>query len=65
MDPIERESREWFLVCPNCDHATSYWELGGRRAGAKSKGKRILARCRNCRKLKMHRVEHRPSTGDA
>lgn len=37
-DEIERESRAWFVVCPNCGFARTYWELGGTRCKARSRG---------------------------
>ncbi len=58
---IERESREWFAVCPNCGLARSYWDIGGVRYKARSRGKRIGLRCPSCGKRSMHRVERRPA----
>ena len=55
----ERESREWFVVCPGCDHARSVWDLGGVRYGAKSKGKRQRVRCPACGETGWHRYDHR------
>jgi hypothetical protein len=55
------ESKEWFVVCPNCGHARSYWEIGGLRYKAKSKGKRVGHRCAECDEWSMHRVERWPS----
>ena len=57
---IERESREWIATCPHCGHERSYWDLGGIRYKAKSRGKRTGLRCPQCGKRGMHRVEHRP-----
>jgi hypothetical protein len=59
---IERESREWFVVCPHCGLERTYWDLGGVRYKARSRGKRLGARCPSCRKWSMHPVEHRPGT---
>ena len=56
---IERESREWIVVCPNCGRSASYWELGGVRYKAASKGKRIRGHCSGCRKRVWARVERR------
>lgn len=61
-EEIERESREWIVTCPNCGHERSYWEMGGVRYKAKSKGKRIGMRCPSCGKRSMAPVEHRPGT---
>jgi DNA-directed RNA polymerase subunit RPC12/RpoP len=60
---VERESREWFVVCPNCGLERTYWDLGGVRYKAWSRGKRIGLRCPSCGKRRMHPVERR--TGSA
>ncbi|HEV2914733.1 MAG TPA: hypothetical protein VGX92_15760 [Pyrinomonadaceae bacterium] len=52
---MEAESRAWMLQCP-CGYEISIWELGGIRYGATSRGKRMLRRCRQCGKLRWHRV---------
>ena len=26
---IERQSREWLVVCPNCGFERTYWDIGG------------------------------------
>jgi hypothetical protein len=57
---IERESREWFAVCPKCGLERSYWDIGGVRYKARSRGKRPGLRCPSCGKRSMHPVEHRP-----
>lgn len=59
-DEIERQSREWFIVCPNCAFEQTYWDIGGVRYKARSRGKRIGLRCPSCGKRAMHAVEHRP-----
>ena len=59
-DEIERQSREWFVGCPKCGLERSYWDIGGVRYKARSRGKRIGLRCPSCGKRAMHRVEHRP-----
>ena len=59
-DEIERQSREWFIVCPNCAFERTYWDIGGVRYGARSHAKRIGARCPSCGERAMHPVEHRP-----
>jgi hypothetical protein len=56
---IERESREWFVVCPNCGLERTYWDIGGVRYKARSRGKRLGLRCPSCGKRSMHAVEHR------
>ena len=58
----EQESKEWVAICGACGHATSWWDMGGIRLGAKSKGKRIRRRCRACGETTWQQVErHRPS----
>ena len=59
---VERESREWFVVCPACGLERSYWDLGGVRYKARSRGKRTGLRCPSCGKWSMHAVEHRPGS---
>ena len=61
-DEIERQSREWFVICPSCGHERTYWDIGGVRYKARSKGKRTGLRCPSCGKRGMHAVEHRPSS---
>ena len=56
---IERESREWFVVCPKCGLERTYWDIGGIRYKAASRGKRIGLRCPSCGKRSMHPVERR------
>jgi RNase P subunit RPR2 len=56
---IERQSREWFVLCPNCGLERTYWDIGGVRYRARSRGKRIGLRCPSCGKRAMHPVEHR------
>jgi predicted RNA-binding Zn-ribbon protein involved in translation (DUF1610 family) len=56
---VERESREWLIVCPNCGLERSYWEIR-RSVKARSRGKRLGLRCPSCGKRSMHAVEHRP-----
>ena len=59
-DEIERQSREWFVVCPHCGVESTYWDIGGIRYKASSRGKSIGLRCQSCGKRGMHAVEHRP-----
>lgn len=54
-DDIADDSSQWMVQCP-CGCERSYAELGGVRFGAVSKGKRVLVLCKQCGKLKMHRV---------
>lgn len=53
---IEEESKQWFIECPQCGLSVSYWEMGGVRAYAASKGKRVLGRCPQCKKPKLFKV---------
>lgn len=57
---IERQSREWLVICPSCGRERSYWDLGGVRYKAKSAGKVMRMRCDCCGRTGLHRVEHRP-----
>jgi predicted RNA-binding Zn-ribbon protein involved in translation (DUF1610 family) len=61
-DAIERESREWWITCPKCGFERTYWDVGGVRYKAKSKGKWVGLRCPKCRKRSMNPVEHRPGS---
>jgi DNA-directed RNA polymerase subunit RPC12/RpoP len=56
---IERESREWVVVCPSCGDARSYWDLGGVRYKAASEGKRMRIACPACGHRGMAPVERR------
>ena len=60
-DEIERQSREWFVVCPRCGLERTYWDIGGVRYKAGSRAKRIGLKCPSCGKRGMHAVEHRPA----
>jgi hypothetical protein len=53
---IEDESKKWFMECPQCGYSISYWAAGGARAYAKSKGKRTLGLCPQCKKLQFFKV---------
>jgi hypothetical protein len=64
-DEIERQSREWFVLCPHCGLERTYWDIGGVRYKARSRGKRIGLRCPSCGKRGMHAVEHRPDSSSA
>lgn len=56
-DRAERESKQWQVICVKCGQATSWWEMGGIRVGAYSRGKRLIRRCESCGRLRCHRVE--------
>ena len=53
----ETESKEWHLICTRCGQSVSWWESGGIRFKARSKGKRMRRRCRACGERSWHRVE--------
>ena len=38
-EEIERQSREWFVTCRHCGHERTYWDIGGVRYKAGSRGK--------------------------
>ena len=57
---IERQSREWLVICRTCGRERSYWDIGGVRYRAKSVGKRIRVRCDGCGATGWHSIEHRP-----
>jgi hypothetical protein len=44
---IEKESRLWMLVCPDCDKETSIWDAGGIRYLAAGNSRK-LRRCTKC-----------------
>jgi hypothetical protein len=44
---MEAESRAWKLKC-KCGNETDYWEIGGIRYKAASRGKKMLIRCPKC-----------------
>jgi RNase P subunit RPR2 len=60
---IERHSREWIITCPHCGHERSYWDIGGVRYKARSRGKRLGMRCPSCGRRGWHPVQHRPGGG--
>jgi hypothetical protein len=53
---MEAESRTWMLRCPSCGHEQSYWDIGGVRWKAHSRGKRVGMRCRSCHRFVGHQV---------
>jgi hypothetical protein len=59
---MERESREWKVICPKCGRERSIWEIGGVRYGARSRGKRTGLKCDACGRFAMHKVERRRET---
>jgi hypothetical protein len=63
-EEAERESRSWFLICPDCGHEISYWDAGGLRLGAASKGKRVRMRCERCQARSWHDLVRRPEQAE-
>ena len=55
---MEAESREWLIVCPNCKHARSVWDMGGLRYKAKGNPKKLM-QCESCGQRTWHRVERK------
>lgn len=51
------EPEDWWLICPRCGRAVRAVDVGYVRVHARSKGKRMLGRCRECTKLRWLRVE--------
>lgn len=47
----------WQIRCPKCGRSKPLDKLGGFRGGAASKGKRTLAHCSECKKLRWAIVE--------
>jgi hypothetical protein len=53
------ESKRYKLICKTCSYETSYWDIGGIRYKAYSKGKTTWLRCPQCAKTKQFRTEKR------
>lgn len=51
----EAESKQWMLLCPNCGHERSFWEVGGIRWKAIG-NPRIRGKCPSCGKRVWFRV---------
>jgi hypothetical protein len=49
--------REWWLICPKCGHLWPAREGGMVRKSARSRGKRVLARCPSCSRLAWARLQ--------
>ena len=59
ISDMEAESRLWMLQCPHCGNEKSFWEIGGIRYGASSRGKKMYRRCTECGKRGWHKVYKR------
>ena len=64
-EELEAESRDWYLLCPECGKETSYWELAGVRARGAAEGKKVRIRCDRCQVRCWHDLVHRPDGGAA
>lgn len=53
---LEAESRRWQTLCPNCQHQSTIWDLGGLRYKARDDG-RLGIWCPKCGKLGQHQVK--------
>ena len=58
---MRRASESWMIRCCTCGARKSVWEVGGVRWGAASVGKRMLAACSRCRRLRCAAVVWDPS----
>lgn len=56
---MEKESRRWMVQCPSCGFEQSIWDLGGIKYKAVAKGKKTLRRCKQCSRIKWHRVYYK------
>lgn len=54
---MQADSERWKMRCCTCGWTQSYWEAGGIRWKAVSKGKRIMIRCANCEQIRVAAVE--------
>lgn len=52
---MEAHSRAWLVICPDCGHERSIWDLGGIRYKAAGNPRLRLA-CPNCGKTGWHKV---------
>ena len=60
---IERESREWMVICPKCGFERSVWDLGGVRYKAKG-SQRVRGKCPRCGESGWFRMERRESEAE-
>lgn len=52
---MEAHSRAWLVICPNCGHQRSIWELGGIRYKAVGESRNLM-RCPACGKRGWHKL---------
>ncbi len=55
---VQNIQQYWQIRCPKCGCSKPLEEVGGFRRGAASRGKRTLARCSECKKLRWAIVEN-------
>jgi len=60
-----RSAERWVIECPRCRHAAPALERGITRVAAASKGKRVLAKCTNCKRLTFARLYEDETKADA
>lgn len=53
---VEADSKSWVVTCNRCGHERSFWEMGGIRWKAASRGKVIFNRCPACGRFCGHRA---------
>ncbi|HEX7861995.1 MAG TPA: hypothetical protein VF773_16805 [Verrucomicrobiae bacterium] len=56
-ESMRAESMQWQIRCCTCGTSRSYWEIGGIRWKAASRGKRIMVHCPKCDRFRVAAVE--------
>lgn len=56
-DDMRAESERWIMTCEGCGRSKSVWEAGGIRWKAASKGKSMIAFCKECGGPKIIKIE--------
>ena len=64
-ESMRAESMQWMIACCTCGTSRSYWDTGGIRWKAASRGKRIGIHCPKCNRFRMAAVEKRDNTPSA
>lgn len=62
--PLADLAPGWRIRCTKCNRSKPLGEVGGIRFGARSYGKRTLAWCLQCRRLRWASIEHVPETSE-